>query len=472
MALSAYLSMTVGTSTPKYDTGPNWVAFHENSDARQYWEPCPLCGRYQPLVMANIRAPEGERDTNLIRSQRLAWYECHHCHGRIDPHWQDWMCDRGIWVPRDAGIEDPLPLDDADIRDRRSMTLTPAEERWEPAILGIRSDHPHRGYRLWRANTKFEQCSWSHIIARWFEVTRTKDPQKMQVFVNNWLAEAWRDAIQSADEQMVRQRIGRYEARIVPERVKIILGAVDVQHDCLWFVFRGFGVDQESWLIDYGTVEVNDQNFAAALDTVYRRAIYDGWALAGDPEMRMRAYAMAVDSGFRTDEVYAFSRRGAVIAVKGEDIPAYRVRVSQIEGRDRPDPVNLYRLNVKAFKDRLQRMIHIPTGDPGCWHLHRDTTDEYVMQLTAEHLVARSRTNKNRIWRPKSEGRPNHLLDCEGYILGLAEALEQRREVSLIGIRATDPAMGVFRRGGSPVGMGPARTPQGRPHRRLSAKLR
>ena len=453
MAGSAMRSLTVGMSTPKFEDGSNYAAYVNLSDRREYWEPCPICGHYQPLRMDAIKSADGERDPMLIRRHSLARYECRGCRELIGPDWQGWMADRGVWVPHGREIAEPLPVGDADVVDR-ALAILPDRERWTPPMTGEDADNPHRGYRVWRANTKFEQCGWSHILARFFETH--KKPELFQVFVNNWLAEAWRHGVAAADAETLRARVGVYEPRMVPSRAKVVLGAVDVQQDALWYLLRAFGPNQESWLIDKGHVEVSHQNYRAALQWVYDHAITRGFQVAGEPTAMMRAWAIAADSGYRADEVYEFARQPCVIAVKGHDIADYRLRVSQVEGKHRPDPLPLYHVNTKVFKDRLQRMIHAMPGDAGEFHLHRDTTEEYVEHMTSEHLIAKKGV-KVKTWQLKSESKANHWLDCETYVLALAEALEQRLEIRVMSLQDTDPRYGSFLRGADPLGAPPTR---------------
>lgn len=452
MAGTSAMSLTMGVSSPKYDSGSNWVAYDQRSDRREYWEPCPCCGHYQPLVWESFIVEGDERDGLTIINDDLARYRCKKCEYAIEPSWQGWMSDRGVWVPRDQRITEPLPIDDDAIRDERSLAILPDVERWEPEREGKPRTNPHRGYRVWAANTKFEQRGWSSMMARWFEVARTRDPERIQVFVNSWKAQPWKQSIKSADEQTILRRKGAYEPRVVPGRAKLLLGAVDIQMDHLWYSFRAFGPNQDSWLIHYGTVEVANDDYQSALDTVYQMAFYQGWPAKGEGDLRMRAYALAVDSGFRTDEAYEFSRRAGVIAVKGEDLAKYRVRLVQVEGKKRPDPVDLYHLNMQVFKNRLQRALKQPNDEQHGFWLHCEVSDEYIQHLAAEEMKPRRSNAKLLTWQIKSQGRPNHLLDCEAYTLGLAEALEQRREVSVMTLREDDPAMGTFVSGQSPIG--------------------
>lgn len=445
MAGSAARSLTFGASTPKYDDGSNWIAYDEHSDRRVGYEPCPVCGAYQELKMGNIVAMDGEQDPVLILGEDLARLKCQSCKTLIEPTWQSWMADRLVWVTRDRE-----PIEKLDVHNKSMVAeaKTLAKNRYIPPMSGEPSINPHHGYRVWRANTKFEQCGWSNILAT-FQKQR-KTPDTLQVFVNNWLAEPWKTAVASADEDKVRACKGVYEPRQVPTRAKVVLGAIDVQQDCLWYAFRAFGPYQESWLIEYGSIEVHAQQYQQAFETLRERAMLRGWPVAGHDQLHVRCYAMAVDSGYRADEVYEFSRQQGIIAVKGHDEAVYRVRSSQVEGKQNAAPVDLFHLNNKAFMERLQRMIHTPEGESGRWNLHRETEEEYISMLASEHLVKKKGSAK-RTWQPKTEGRANHLLDVERYILGLSEAIEQRGEMNVMSLLESDPVVGQYAIGEDPL---------------------
>ena len=448
MAGSAARSITLGMSTPKLDTGSNWMAYEHHSDRREFAEPCPLCGHYQFLRMDAIRGVEGERDPATLRRLRAARLVCEDCGGEIHPDRQGWMADRGVWVPRGCEINERLPLDDGQIVDVASLAINPAHARWEPAIEGPRWENDHRGFRLWRANTKFEQCSWPNILARFHE-TRG-DSTRFQVFANNWLAEPWRDAIEPADEDVLKNCVGDLPRGRVPSQARVLLGGVDCQHDRIYYVVRAFGPNQETWLVDHGRIEIGQsegvRDLLGALETFYDRFFQRGYQATPDADGPMvRGYSMAVDSGDQTDAVYEFvASHPGVIPVKGRDLADFRVRPSKVEGKRSMRPLTLWQVNTKAFKNRLQRLIAASPGEPGEWHLHRDTTEDYMRQMTSEHLV-RKRGNRVATWQLRSSGRENHYLDCETYCAALAEALEQVGELNVLNVRETDPVVGWYR---------------------------
>lgn len=466
---SARHALTIGSSSPRYATGSNWIAYDQRSDRREYWQPCPYCGAFRPHKLAQITAPADCRDPELIVRDDLARYSCEACRQQIGPDLQHWMIDRGRWCPAAQVIAEGLPLDRADIVERRSLATAPEPDRWEPARGGEAPYTRHRGYRIWRAQTKADSGKWSAVLANWLEVNRSKDPERLQVFINSSLAEPWKEAVEPADADLLTERVGAYEPRIIPERALVILGGVDVQAAEIWYLWRAFGPGLESWLIDYGSLEVTADDYPAAFDRVYQAGLVDGWPVAGST-LRQRAYGLAVDSGYRPDEVYEFAKRPGVVATKGYDLANYRVKQTNTADRQGA-AMHLWLVNTRTMKDRLQRLLKVPAGQPGQMHLHAKTSPAYFDHLTAEHLAPRPSNPRIRTWQLKTARRPNHLLDCEVGILALAEALEQRREISLGQLTSDADPIGRYDPEPEPAARPdpPAKKPA-RPRRRRTSK--
>ncbi|MEM1213025.1 MAG: terminase gpA endonuclease subunit [Planctomycetota bacterium] len=455
MALSPHLIYTLGSSTPKFETGSNWRNFEDRSDGRRYHEPCPCCGSYQVIKIKAFEAHGGESDPLTIQQDDLARLKCKRCGTLIGPVFQGWMADRGIWVPRGCRVGRRLPVDDPDIRDRRALTLCDDDDAWRPPILkpkGYR-DNPHRGYHVWRASAKFPKCRWSNLLAEWIQVNKAKDPAKLQVYINNTLAEAWKVAKAAADEDRVRSHVAAYPLREVPTAAKVLLASVDVQADHLWYLVKAVGVVEGVmvwWTIDYGQIEAAAGDHLPALETLYERLFFTGYPLAGEPidGLRMGAYAMAVDAGYMPDGPYELSRRPGVIPVKGTDIADWRVRFASVEAKGTAEPVRLCHVNKFVMEHRLERLINVQGGGPNDpWRLPADTTEDYIEQIASHALRPRKSDKKTLTWQSKTAGRPDHLRDCEAYIQALAEALEQVRELSLLGLQPDDPPLRVFRPG-------------------------
>ena len=73
-------------------------------------------------------------------------------------------------------------------------------------------------------------------------------PETLRVFVNTYLGESWEDAGERIDEMGIFKR---REAYTCPEEVLVITAGVDVQDDRIEMEVTGWGIDEESWSLDY-----------------------------------------------------------------------------------------------------------------------------------------------------------------------------------------------------------------------------
>lgn len=477
MAANDLQSLTMGASSAKYETGSNWVAYESRSDRRVYFEPCPECGFYQELPAEpgkfeqRFVTVDGERDPDRIMAHRLGRFICERCGSLIDDSWQGWMSCRGVWVPRGMWVAEDLPLGDEEIREHRSLAWHPSAEqlearpeadpdavaRWEPRLGGERPVTNHRGYRVWAANLNADglnkQRSWSHMMARWFDVMKGKDPERIQVFVNSWKSLPWKESLKGLEEEQIKKRIGAHLPDEVPSRAKLIVSAIDVQElGYLVYDVWAFGPGAvagrwEAWTVKHGTWPVVNDRYQEAIEKL-RQFLLRGFPVKGEKtaegrQLMMRPYLTLVDSGYAAGDVYEACRAPGMLAVKGQDRADYTVRLSEVEGKLREEPVELLHVNNFTVKGRLHRELMAAEDEPGLW-LHAETEDEWVSQLASMELRAKKTNKAVKTWQKKSEGRADHAHDVGTYILAGVEALEQKGEVSLVMMRPEDPRRGVF----------------------------
>jgi len=475
MAASELQAMTVGFSSAKYESGSNWVAYDKRSDRRELWEPCPHCGLYQPLpaepgAFENRFVVEGgERDPVTILAERLARFVCRGCGALIEDRWQGWMSSRGVWVPKGMRIEERLPLADEEIREYRSLAHLPEFDgepgspregrerlRWEPELLGSAPRNPHRGYRVWAANLNpnglSAQRSWSHMLARWFDVTKTKDPERLQVFVNSWKSLPWKESLKGLEEEQIKKRVGTHEARVVPGRAKVVFASVDVQETGylkyqVWAVGPaspgGGGTSPNFWEIEHGQIEVHGEDYQGAIEKLNAR-LMKGWPIKGEARLRMRPYQYAVDSGYAAGDVYEASRTCGYFPVKGTDNANWAVNPAEVEGKLRPEPITIYHVNRMVVNGRLHRMLMMPPTElDGLWFAE-GADDGFISELAAEALMP-SKNNKSKMtWQKKTAGRINDHWDTAAYIVAVMEIMSQAGEVDVWTLAASDPRLGVF----------------------------
>jgi len=383
------------TSSPTTERGYIYQEYLA-SDRRHYWVPCPLCNHYQLLAMGSgapdspgIHWPEEERDPERILDQKLAWYECEACHGRLTDIQKPPMLKAGVWVPE-------------------SQTLEP-----DGTLRGPTPPRRRLGYHLPCLYSPW--LSWSRIAA---EFLNSKNyPSLLQNFRNSWLAEVWEDRVHELKGEHIRVRQANYQQPEVPAGVHVVTAGVDVQADHLWYVIRGWGAYGESWLIRYGQVPTFD-----ALARFLFHAEYKFHTGTGFINVR----GAFIDSGYRTDEVYKFcDNNPQAFPLKGAARPqrpidhSYRLSATG-------DKLPLYVVDTDYFKSKMHRLIALRDSDPGAWHIPRDIGEDYILHMTAEQQVKVQDKKTGRVsydWRLMHAKGANHLFDAEIYALAAAEDL-------------------------------------------------
>ncbi|MBP6097797.1 MAG: phage terminase large subunit family protein [Methyloversatilis sp.] len=344
-----------------------WLA----SDMRRYWVPCPHCGAEQWLKWAQVQWPEGDPDAAL--------YACECCAVLWTEGERTTAIRRGRWIA----------------------------ERPERKTAGF---HLSELYSPWRR--------LSEIVAGFFDAKGA--PETLKVWTNTSLGEVWKDDEGegvTADDLPARRE--PYTVDSVPAGVLVVVAAIDVQNDRLEVEFKGFGVGEESWGLDYvvlagdpGRDDVWDR-LSEQLDRTFTRD--DGAALG--------VYAAGLDTGghhTKTAYEYARKKRGLVFALKG------------IGGAGKPlvkpgttikkSGVRLWIVGVDTAKELLL-MSRIQISEPGPGYMHWPISNQfgtgYFEQLTAERAVTRfSHGQPYKVWTLPS-GKRNEALDLNVYALAV-----------------------------------------------------
>jgi phage terminase large subunit GpA-like protein len=249
----------------------------------------------------------------------------------------------------------------------------------------------------------------------------------LQDFINSQLAESWKESEKATEQSRLVTHIGQYPAGIVPAGVQMLTAGVDIQMDHIWISVEGWGYLSEAWSIWEGRLETGD---TSELDNyqIVREFLGRPWPLANDPMRSLPLRQIGVDCGFRPDVVLDFCRQCAelpIVPVRGDDTVRTRLfRAVKVAG----GTMTRYDLNVDNLKNRLYRLLFEATNPgPGYYHLHRDTTDDVLIQLSSEEQrVMRIRGRERLIWVLKSEYRANHLWDCKVYAAFAAEVCGAR----------------------------------------------
>ena len=350
------------------------------SDQRRFWVPCLYCKTFQTLEWKSVSWPEGE--------PQEAGYCCIECGAIIENFHKETMLAQGEWRPSAEG------------------------------------DGRTAGYHLSSLYSPHGWVSWGDIAEEFLKVKH--DPPRLKVWVNTQLGQTWEERGQQVDAGSLASRTEDW-GDLVPAEVRVLTAGVDVQDDRLEVEVVGWGFGMEAWSIAYHVIQSDplDQQTWRDLDDILRRM----WPrIKGAP---MKISATCVDSGFRTQAVYDYTRvrrRWRCYAVKGmvgrRPIWDKKVRRS---GKSK-SRATFFLVGTDTAKDAIAGYLKVSTPGPGYWHFPEKRSQQipdYFEQLAAEQRmrVKDRRGHKRWEWRKFSDSRRNEALDCRVYALAALHSL-------------------------------------------------
>lgn len=375
------------TSTPTLEGASKITSLYQASDQRKYYVPCPHCETMQVLMWEHVVWPKDK--------PAEAVYICKHCSGEITDRDKPKMLRRGKWIAakpliRTAGFW--------------------INELYSPWVM-------------------FGNMAERFTIAS--HMAKSGETARLQVFVNTALAETWKAGTQDVEQGSLISRKDSYGPEL-PEGVMVLIAGVDVQIDRLEVEVIGYGFGEEGWSLEHKIISG---------DPVFQDVWLEFDEYLKTPWTHSRGIVIpiqgvAIDSGYLTDEVYAF-----VMTRQRRTIAGYRQRVFAIKGgtelalplqpsratRVGPNKrVALYTLGVNNGKSIINQRLQMKESGPGYMHFPMQYDDEYFAQLTNEMLkneIVKGRKQPAR-WIPKKPGLKVEVLDCNVYALAALRILQ------------------------------------------------
>jgi phage terminase large subunit GpA-like protein len=385
-------------SSPTLKGGAIDTWFHRG-DQRRYYVPCPKCGDMHPFTWADVRWTNHDPATARM-----------HCPA----------CDYGM----------------GDMERIAAVRLGEWRAEAEPAEQSIVSFH------MWEAYSPLS--SLSKIVAGFIqarEAQKAGDAAEMHTWQNTTLGEPIEpDAGVGIESHVLLMRREEY-GEDIPEGACVLTMGVDVQDDRLEVLVLGWGLGEESWLIDRQTLPGDTERpepwdeLTEVLNHPYKHALGP----------RLSAQATCIDSGgHRTTLVYDYAAKQAarrVYAIIGRagQAPIVSSPSPRQWGREKRK-VPLYTIGVDAAKALLVSRLGLTEKGPGYVHIpHTDWADEELAeQLSSERLMTRkTRGVMVQEWR-KTRPR-NDALDCAVYALAALRLLHP--DLELLMSRLRDPEM-------------------------------
>jgi phage terminase large subunit GpA-like protein len=244
--------------------------------------------------------PEQRQTGYSPTDQRHYFVPCPHCAGHADARVGAREVDHDRPAPRGRGLRLPaLRLGHRGPREGRHA----GRGEWRPTA---ESRHPKvTGYFISGLYRPHGWRSWGDIALDWEKASRTKDTALQRVLVNTDLAETWEVTDGHAvDGHTLMARLESY-GPACPPGVLAVTAGVDVQADRLEVEIVGWGVDEESWSLDYKVLRGDPEGpeLWDMLDALLLQPI----ARQGDAGP-IHIAAACVDAGFMTQRVCEWTR--------------------------------------------------------------------------------------------------------------------------------------------------------------------
>ncbi len=374
-------------STPTIDGMSHIQTEFEESTQSEYYMPCTECTQMVKFSIDNFKYTH--ENYKLISDVEFC---CPHCGSLIKEQNKTWMMDYN-----------------------------------NGAKFIDKQEHKVKGFKVNSFYSPLGWTSWVRIIEEYLKAKKKLkdgDDRLMKRFINTRLAEVYKPMVKKTDADELKKLVIGVDEGVVPKDTWKIVMAVDVQGDHFWYEVRCLLYGVSYHVLQYGRAETWED-----IENIMRDQYYD---------VNERAYQVtvcAIDSGYRTDEVYEFciENEDMCIPIKGKTTMEARYQISTQE-RETYN-IRLYTINPNNFKDiydgKLKRSLvliekrELSKKNVITFHAQSDAT--LYEQLTSEYRI----TIKNRgiekfDW--KRYKKDNHLFDCATYNTFLAEFLHHRQQ--------------------------------------------
>ncbi|MCD6070549.1 MAG: phage terminase large subunit (GpA) [Microvirga sp.] len=372
-------------SSPAIEGACRISAAYEETDQRKFWVPCPHCEEEQILDWSRVEWEKGEGTSRARHRPHTARYHCEHC----GAGWTDaerWgALHKGRWV--------------ADFPERSTQGRVGF---WVSQL-----------YSPWK---KLGELAQEYLDAR-------GNAEREKAFQNTVLGLPYRQRGEAPEWQRLYDRREDWPANKLPKGVIFLTGFCDVQKDRLEVRVWGFGRDKQSWHIETRILmgDTSRPEVWAELD----KLVGETWQHESGAYLKLARFG--IDSGYATQEVYAWARRhpgGLVMVTKGDVRSTAVLGVARQEtvtamGRRAKIGVKVWPFNPDPLKRqfygwlRLDKPIDGDEYPPGYVHLSRRAGDDEIKQLTAEQEITVTAKGgfAKREWQ-LLPGRRNEGLDC------------------------------------------------------------
>lgn len=369
--------------------------YNQGTRNRWYW-PCPDCKSYFTAAPSVDALAEVEGKTHLV---------CPHCGVAIGQRQKSKMNQAGRWLADGQSI-------DAD-----------------GIISGTASDSKIASY--WLTGPAAAYQSWDSLWKKYHaaseEYEKTGSEESLRAVTTGDFGIAYRPKQLHVirDPRALQDRAEDTQKRTIPQGVKFLTAAVDVQKNRFVVQVIGWGIAGERWLIDRynlrwsyrtaGNENPEPIDPAARIEDwqlIVQSVINKTYPFVGNEQMGIKPIMTAIDSGGKagvTERAYLFWRqlRGAGLANRGmlvkgaasktgprisRTFPDSTKRVQQRKANARGE-IPVWQLNTQVLKDALAADMERIEPGPGYIHWPAWLGAWFFDELTAETRTAKGWEN-------------------------------------------------------------------------------
>lgn len=382
-----------------------------------YAWPCPHCGEYfiPRFKCLGWEKPKDARGKDLPSSPTMAKRTAH------------LVCPRnGCIIEEDVAVEGTNASAKEWMNDRGRYVAPGQWVDGEGVVHGLASESWTLSY--WASGLASPFKTWGEQAAEYVNAVRSGNHNAIQTVLNGGFGELYAASGGAVPDWTALQALRLpYQRGEVPDGVRFVTMGIDVQANRLVWTKRGWGIRQESWLIDNGELwgETDQDDVWTDLAEEIEAGV-DGMHIR-------RAF---VDSGFRPGKkflvpehkIYEFCRRYSRVAFATKSMsfkPKTPLTMSRSDvtakGEKSKYGLEIVRLDSDFFKSWVHQRLSWPEDQPGGWHLHSEVDEDYCRQIVSEARIAKP--SGGVAWVPRSTA--NHYLDAEAlayaaaYMLGV-----------------------------------------------------
>lgn len=341
-----------------------------------YNVPCPECGAMFELSWGYLKF------NKVNVEEKTTFIQCPGCHAQMKEYQKTKMMADGNWIH-------------------------------------TYPDNPIRGYKINSLYSPLGMVPWTQVIDEFLAAQGSIE--KLKVWTNTRECETWEESGDQPSWLEIKNRAEVYDPMTVPSGVKIITAGIDTHDNYLSVVIQGWGANEESWLIYWGTLygDPGNPEVWKELDMLID---YDYSDLHGN---KFKLSHVSIDSGgHRTQDVYSYCRRRypTVVPIKGASgsttqiLNGARKQDVNYRGKLIKNGVELWNVGTEIAKATIYQRLKIDKPGRGCMHFYHGLADEFYEQATAEKLVTKYVDGFPRQkWIVTRPGGANHALDCLVY---------------------------------------------------------